>query len=219
MLKLSSGLRIHPKVRLKRLDNFYTFWHVEKGSSTPNRTMQGCKGVIRDRHALHEMLFEERFILMDSDGHILKDHAKRDKLSFQAMVDDFTIVLCSNTGKDFAFCLRNPKTLKSILDAFWYIIPALCISRPLRLCIVVNRSQIERAQVRSPRGDGFRSKYLECLQPELEHPVWFISGSRNLPHHHLINSWFCKRRIYDIIPPIEELARKPLKNTRSFLEC
>lgn len=90
------------------------------------------------------------------------------------MVDNFTIILGSNSGKYFPLCLRDTESFESVFNVFWHFIPGPCISCTFGLREIINTFEVELRERRSPRRFGEFSIELEGFETMFEHPAWLF---------------------------------------------
>ena len=105
--------------------------------------MKCCKNMICRWHYAHEVFLHDCFMISECDRHIFEDYSFFDEFSTELVIDDLTIILCSDSCEDFSFCLRNTKPLKCSLDIFWYIIPGFPIATSLSLTKIIYTLEIK----------------------------------------------------------------------------
>ncbi len=103
--------------------------------------------------------------------HVLEDHALLLEVLAHLVVDDLGLVLGANAGEELALGLRNPEPIECSLDVLGHIVPgalrALRGAHEVMDVVVVDLGEHRRA----PRRLRPRQEVVECLQPELPHPL------------------------------------------------
>lgn len=90
------------------------------------------------------------------------------------MVDNFTIILGSDSGEHFPLCLRDTESFERVFYIFWHFIPGLCISCTFRLREIVNTFEVELRKRWSPGRFCEFFIELEGFEAMFEHPVWLF---------------------------------------------
>lgn len=206
MFELSSWLSIHPKICLKWLRDADSSWDIEKCSPTPYCSMESWESVIWERDTFHEMFSHEILISPQSNWHIFEYYSEILEFLFETMIDDLTIILGSDSCEDLLFCLWDTEPIKCCLYFFWYLIPWLWITSPIRLGEVVDWVEIESIEWWSPGWSWFSTKYLEWSKSKIEHPWWLIKRSRNLTNHCFIDPDNTLILIYNSITWVESIS-------------
>lgn len=114
--------------------------------------------MIRCWYRTHEVLLHDLFMFYECDRHIFEDDSLCDEVFTELMIDDFAIILSSDSREDFPLCLRDTESFECRLDILWHIIPGLPITTSLCFRKVVNTLEIECFERRSPR------RFLEFLE-------------------------------------------------------
>ena len=144
MFKLTSCLYIHTKVCLEWIGNLHSFWNIEKCTTTPYCSMKCCEHMICRRNCLHKVFSEKFFMTMDRHRHILENNPLILKFLSEAMVDNLTIILSTDSSEYFSLSFWNTKSIKGFFYSTWNIIPRLRIPSSLSLCKIINTLEIER---------------------------------------------------------------------------
>ncbi len=74
-------------------------------------------------HHPHEVLAHYILMLDDGDRHILEYHSFILELLTEAVIDDFAVVLRSDSCEHCTLSFRDTESFKGILDSLWDIIP------------------------------------------------------------------------------------------------
>ena len=185
VFELSSGARIHPKVRLEWFTDLDSLRDIEKGPTRPHRTMERGERVIRHRDTLHEVFPDEIFVFVDRQRHIFEHHSFLTEFILEIVIDDFTVVLCSYSGQHFSLGFWDTETVECVFYLIRNIIPILCITDTFRSGIIADVIEIQFCKIRSPLGQLFFVECLKTRESVFEHPVWFAILFPDLPDHSL----------------------------------
>ena len=134
-------------------------------------------------HRMHKISFYQCLMGMNSNRHIFKNHPLIPKIFSEIVIDNFTIILCSNSRKDRTFCLRNSESFKGLLDRIRNFIPSFPISSSFWLSKIINVFEVQFFQRGSPLRKIQLTKNSERLKPEFKHPTRFIIRKRYLSNH------------------------------------
>ena len=140
---------IDTEIGLEWVLNLHTRRHINETATAPDSAIKCCKLVIGGRDDRTEVFLDEIRILFNSSISI-KEH-NTDFIQFfnDVMVNDFGVVLRTNTGEKFPFSLRDTESIKGLFDVVWYIVPATFT--PVRgFNVVVDVIKIELCQVPRP---------------------------------------------------------------------
>lgn len=138
MLKLSSRFHIHTKIRLKRICDFDSLWHVEKRPTRPHSAMQSSKNMIIRWDELHEIFLDQVCMLMNGYRHILKYDSQIAELLSEIVVNHFAIILSPYSSQHSPLCFWYTETFKCIFDSIRYIFPRFCVTCSLWSSIIAD---------------------------------------------------------------------------------
>ncbi len=174
VFKLSATFGIHAKIRLKWKLNFYSFWNINKCSSTPHRAMKHDKFMVIDWYTTrHEIFFDHLRIFLEGHIHVFKNHTFFLQVFFYIVIHHITVILSTNTGERFFFGFGNSESIKCFFNIFRYVFPLARFLR-IRTNKINNLIQIEFTQIRSPGRNLCLFKKLKSLQSFFKHPGRFV---------------------------------------------
>ena len=174
VLELSGSCSIQPEVRLQRNGNLDTLWYVNEASSAPYGTVQCCKLVVRRRNHLHEV-FPDHIGVFTVNGafHVGIYYSLLCHVVLYVVIDDFAVILGSDTGKALSFCFRDSKLFEGVLYVLRNIFP-LCGHFGLRLYVVHYVLYVKVVDVRSPIGFLHGVEYLQGPVPQVPDPFGIV---------------------------------------------
>lgn len=105
--------------------------------------MQSCKHMIRGWYDLHEVFFDDRLMFDQCNRHIFEYYSLCFEFFSEIMVDNFTIILCSDTCEYLSLCFRDTESIECLFDRIRHIIPGFLVTRSFRFPEVIYGIQIE----------------------------------------------------------------------------
>ena len=124
VFKLASTCGVEAEIGLKGNFDFYALWHIDKGTSRPNRTVKSSKFVICRWNKLHKVFLDHiRIRTSECRLHIGVDNTHGRHFFLQTVIDNLRIVLGTDTCKRSLFSLWDAELFKGILDVFWHFLP------------------------------------------------------------------------------------------------
>jgi hypothetical protein len=123
MLELTSCLYIHAEICLERICYLHSFWYIEKCPTTPYSAMKRREHMVPHRDCPHKMTPDEVFMIAYSHRHILEYHSLLFEFFAEIMIDDFTIILSTDSCEHSTLSLWDTESVKCIFYRFWDIIP------------------------------------------------------------------------------------------------
>jgi hypothetical protein len=150
MFELSACLHIHTEVRLKWISYLHPSRYIEKCPPAPYSPMKRGKHMVRGGNRSHEVRPYEFLMFDDRDRHILEYDSLIFQFFTEIVVDDFTIILRSDSRKHRTLGFRDTESVKCRLYLLWYVIPGLRISTSFCLSEIINTLEIECIKRWSP---------------------------------------------------------------------
>ena len=155
--------------------------HVDEGATGPNGAVKGGKFMVCRRNELHEVRFDDVFVLIESRIKVGIDDALLDEFVLNAVIDDFRVVLSADTGQGRLFRFGNAQSVKGIFDIVWYFVP-IGLHLGIRANVSDDVVHIEFTDIRTPVRIFHAVEQIQGLEAEIEHPLWFVLLFRDFPN-------------------------------------
>ena len=171
-LELAELLAVDAEVGLERMLHLHAGRHINERAATEDSAVERREFVVASGNDLAEPLLEDLGMFVEAFGAVDEDDALLLDGGFDVRIGGLAVILCLDTGEEFAFLLRDAETVEGLLHVLGHVVPGalwlLAVTEVVAEFVEMDVFQILRGPM---RGHGLVLKDFERLVTELADPI------------------------------------------------
>ena len=182
VLELAGARSVQTEVGLQRDLDFYSRRDVDEGTAGPDGAVEGGERVFRRQDQFHEVVLDHIAVgAVEGALDIGVDDALCRDFGADVVVDEFGVILGTDTGERLSLRLGDAETLERVFDVLRNIFP-LARHTGLGLDVGDDVVEVQAVDGGTPRRHLGMVEDVEALQTEVPHPfrvIFFFGDLQN----------------------------------------